>query len=105
MDSKERYEKDKASVISMIKYILITAIACVVIYFFAKLAIVLVPFLIGFILAKTSHAMAKPFVKLLSKKKKPIKPAKKRNTNSFWFKIFHPNGCSVFISFPSAILI
>ena len=46
MDSKERYERDKASVISMIKYILIIAIGCVVIYFFAKLAVVLIPFLI-----------------------------------------------------------
>ncbi|MBO7449684.1 MAG: AI-2E family transporter [Clostridiales bacterium] len=92
MSSKERYEKDKASVISMIKFILLTLIGCVVIYFFSKLVVILIPFLIGFILAKTSHAMAKPFVKLFSNKKKPIKPKKPKNTNSFWFKVTHPNG-------------
>lgn len=95
MDSKERYERDKASVISMIKYILIIAIGCVVIYFFAKLAIVLVPFLIGFILAKTSYAIAKPLTKLFTKSKKTIKKPKKvdsKKKQTFSYKLFHPNG-------------
>ncbi|MCR5804736.1 MAG: AI-2E family transporter [Clostridia bacterium] len=94
MDSKERYERDKASVISMIKYILIIAIACVVIYFFAKLAIVLVPFLIGFILAKTSYAIAKPISKLFGKNKH-IKTPKKTDPEkqkTIGYKLLHPNG-------------
>ena len=95
MTNRERYNKDKASVISMIKFILITLIGCVVIYFFSKLAIILIPFLIGFVLAKTSYAIAKPLTKLFSHSKKPPKPHKKvdpKKQNSYWYKFTHPNG-------------
>ncbi|MCR5618332.1 MAG: AI-2E family transporter [Clostridiales bacterium] len=90
MDNK-RYMRDKASVISMIKYILIISIACVVIYFFSKLAVILIPFVIGFILAKTSYTLAKPLTKFLGGKSSG-KVKKNKNTNSVWYKMFHPNG-------------
>lgn len=95
MTNRERYNKDKASVISMIKFILITLIACVVIYFFSKLAIILIPFLIGFVLAKTSYAIAKPLTKLFTPKNKPPKPHKKvdpKKQSSVWYKFTHPEG-------------
>ncbi len=94
MDSKERYERDKASVISMIKYILIIAIGCVVIYFFAKLAIVLIPFLIGFILAKTSYTIAKPISQALGRNKHIKKPKKVdlAKQKTLGYKLLHPNG-------------
>ena len=94
MDSKERYERDKASVISMIKYILIIAIGCVVIYFFAKLAVVLIPFLIGFILAKTSYTIAKPISKAFGKNKHIKKPKKvdPEKQKTLGYKLLHPNG-------------
>ncbi len=56
----ERYAKDKAAVVAMTKYILMSAIAVVVLIFSAKLVSVLVPFLIGFLLSKTSIALADP---------------------------------------------
>ena len=56
----ERYARDKAAVVAMTKYILMTAIAVVVLIFATKLVSVLVPFLIGFLLSKTSIALADP---------------------------------------------
>lgn len=56
----ERYTRDKAAVIAMIKYILMAAIAVVALLFATKLVSVLVPFLIGFLLSKTSIALADP---------------------------------------------
>ena len=78
MTKEERYNRDKASVISMIKYILITLIAIVVIYLFSKFAVMMIPFLIGFILAKCSFAISSPIIKIHDKKSRPLpKPVKK----------------------------
>ena len=73
----ERYAKDKAAVIAMIKYILMAAIAVVLLLFATKLVSVLVPFLIGFLLAKTSMALAEPVAKSY-KGTKPRSLVKKR---------------------------
>lgn len=73
----ERYAKDKAAVIAMIKYILMAAIAIVLLMFSAKLVSVLVPFLIGFLLSKTSIALAEPVAKAY-KGNKPRSLIKKR---------------------------
>lgn len=73
----ERYAKDKAAVIAMIKYILMAAIAVVLLLFATKLVSVLVPFLIGFLLAKTSMALAEPVAKAY-KGNKPRALIKKR---------------------------
>lgn len=73
----ERYAKDKAAVIAMIKYILMAAIAVVLLLFATKLVSVLVPFLIGFLLAKTSMALAEPVAKAY-KGNKPRSLIKKR---------------------------
>lgn len=73
----ERYAKDKAAVIAMIKYILMAAIAVVLLLFATKLVSVLVPFLIGFLLAKTSMALAEPVAKSY-KGTKPRSLIKKR---------------------------
>ena len=73
----ERYAKDKAAVIAMIKYILMAAIAVVLLLFATKLVSVLVPFLIGFLLDKTSMALAEPVAKSY-KGSKPRSLIKKR---------------------------
>ena len=78
MTNEERYNRDKASVISMIKYILITLIGIVVIYLFSKFAVMMIPFLIGFILAKCSFAISAPMIRHHEKKSRPLpKPVKK----------------------------
>ena len=78
MTEKERYNRDKASVMAMIKYILFVLIAIVLVFGATRLILILVPFLVGFILAKTSNMIAKPIVKLISGKsaKKGINPEK-----------------------------
>ena len=62
MNESERYTRDKAAVMSMIKFILIVLIFCAIAFCATKIVVVLVPFLIGFLLAKTSFAIAGLFV-------------------------------------------
>lgn len=102
MTEKERYNRDKASVMAMIKYILFVLIAIVLVFGATRLILILVPFLVGFILAKTSNMIAKPIVKLISGKsaKKSMNPEKaheltiKATSNakpSIFQQIFRPN--------------
>ena len=70
MTDKERYIRDRATVMSIIKYILIVAVTGVLLFFATRIISVLVPFLIGFLLAKTSHAIATPLSRI--NKKNPI---------------------------------
>ena len=67
MTDLERYNRDKATVISMIKFILMFAIIIGLLYVGVKLFVILIPFLIGFLLAKTSRAIAEKFCKKVSK--------------------------------------
>lgn len=102
MTEKERYNRDKASVMAMIKYILFVLIAIVLVFGATRLILILVPFLVGFILAKTSNMLAKPIVKLISGKnaKKGINPEKAHKLTikatsttkpSIFQQIFRPN--------------
>lgn len=68
MNDHERYIRDRATVMSIIKYILIAAVTALLLFFATRVVSVLVPFLIGFLLARTAHALAAPFVKLRSKR-------------------------------------
>lgn len=53
---------------SIIKYILITAVVLILLFFATRVVSVLVPFLIGFLLARTAHALAAPIVRFRSKR-------------------------------------
>ena len=77
MNESERYMRDKAAVMSMIKFILIVLIFCAICFCATKIVVVLVPFLIGFLLAKTSFAIAGLFVKKETKKAVAKKKRKK----------------------------
>lgn len=95
MSNMTRYEKDRASVMSMIKFILITSITFVLVYFSTKVVAVLIPFLIGFILAKTSFAIALPFSKFDKTDSKTIinkHLTLSQRKQGFWFKFTHPDG-------------
>jgi len=59
----EKYNRDKATVIAIIKYILIVLVVAVLMYFATKIVAIMVPFLIGFLLAKTAHAIGQPLGK------------------------------------------
>ncbi|HPJ81919.1 MAG TPA: hypothetical protein PL103_06845, partial [Saccharofermentans sp.] len=95
MSNMTRYEKDRASVMSMIKFILITSITFVLVYFSTKVVAVLIPFLIGFILAKTSFAIALPLSKFDKTDSKTIinkHLTLSQRKQGFWFKFTHPDG-------------
>lgn len=64
MEDKFRYERDRTTVITIIKYLLITAIAATVLFMFSKLVVIVLPFLIGFVLAKASRHLANVFFKI-----------------------------------------
>lgn len=78
----ERYERDRASVMSMLKFILATAIIIAFCYAGKIVAVILVPFLIGFLLSKTSVLIAKPISKLFDKDPSKIKPGKRKSTHT-----------------------
>ena len=78
----ERYERDRASVMSMLKFILIVAILIGAAYAGKIVVVILVPFLIGFLLSKTSVLMAKPISKLFDKDATKIKPGKRKSTHT-----------------------
>ncbi|HEY5466934.1 MAG TPA: hypothetical protein VIL27_07890, partial [Clostridia bacterium] len=54
----DRYAQDKAIVMSIVKYVLITLILAAAGYVSLKLFWILTPFIIGFILAKTSSSLS-----------------------------------------------
>jgi len=60
VNDHERYIKDRATVMSIIKYLLIAAVSALLIFFALRVVSVLIPFLIGFLLARTAHAIATP---------------------------------------------
>ena len=82
MNDIERYQKDRASVMSMIKFILMVAIIVALGYVGKIVAVILIPFLIGFLLAKTSDMMAKPVAKAFDKDPKKTKPGHRKSTHT-----------------------
>jgi predicted PurR-regulated permease PerM len=82
MNDIERYNKDRASVMSMIKFILIVAITVAICYCARVVVVILVPFLIGFMLAKTANLIAKPISRIFDKNPQNIKPGKKKSTRT-----------------------
>ena len=72
----------RASVMSMLKFILIVAILIGAAYVGKIVVVILVPFLIGFLLSKTSVLMAKPISKLFDKDATKIKPGKRKSTHT-----------------------
>jgi len=64
MDENLRYYKDRSTVMAIIKYVLFIAIAGVILYYSSKLIVIIVPFLIGFVLAKASRQIAKGIIRI-----------------------------------------
>ena len=82
LSDTERYERDRASVMSMLKFILMVAIIAGLAYAGKIVVVILVPFLIGFLLSKTSVLIAKPISKAFDKDATKIKPGKKKSTHT-----------------------
>ena len=82
MNDIERYQRDRASVMSMLKFILMVVIIAAGCYVGKIIAVILIPVLIGFVLAKTSDMMARPIAKHLDKDAKRIKNGHKKSTHT-----------------------
>jgi predicted PurR-regulated permease PerM len=67
---------------SMLKFILMVVIIAACCYVGKIIAVILIPFLIGFVLAKTSDMMARPIAKHLDKDAKRIKNGHKKSTHT-----------------------
>ena len=78
----ERYNRDRASVMSMLKFILMVVIFVAFLYVGKIIAVILVPFLIGFIMAKTSDLIAKPLSKHFDQDPKKIKAGRRKSTHT-----------------------
>ena len=78
----ERYNRDRASVMSMLKFILMVVIIVACLYVGKIIAVILVPFLIGFIMAKTSDLIAKPLSKHFDQDPKKIKAGRRKSTHT-----------------------
>lgn len=63
----DRYAQDKAIVMSIVKYVLITLILAAAGYVSLKLFWILTPFIIGFILAKTSSSLSQSILSFFHK--------------------------------------
>ena len=88
MNDIERYRRDRASVMSMLKFILIVAIVIAFCYAGKIVAVILVPFLIGFLLAKTSVILAKPFSKPFEKTQSKVRSGKKSASTKIALTIY-----------------
>ena len=67
---------------AMLKFILTVVIVAAFCYAGKIVAVILVPFLIGFLLSKTSMIIAKPLSKLFDKDASKIKPGRKKSTHT-----------------------
>jgi sporulation integral membrane protein YtvI len=63
MDDQQRFQKNKSTVISIIKYIFYIAIIAGVLFASSKVLVIIMPFLIGFILAKASREISNAILK------------------------------------------
>ena len=67
-EDKSRAEKDKELILSIIKYVLLISIVLLVIYIGAKILWILLPVIIGFILAYISNSVSAGIYRLFSRK-------------------------------------
>ncbi len=80
MDDHIRYTRDRATVMAVIKYLLFILIGAAVLFLSSKLIVIILPFLLGFVIAKASRHMAHAVMRLgkfFSKLANRNKPAEK----------------------------
>jgi len=65
---RSRSEKDKELILSIIKYLLVTAIVLAVLYFGARIVLILLPVVFGFVLAHISNSVSLLIYKLFRRK-------------------------------------
>ncbi len=63
MDESNRYSHDRATVMAIIKYILFVAITVGLAFLSSKLIVIILPFLLGFVIAKASRHLANVLIR------------------------------------------
>ncbi|MBN1892696.1 MAG: AI-2E family transporter [Clostridiales bacterium] len=80
MDERIRYNHDRATVMALVKYILFVMIAVVLGYLSSRLIVIILPFLLGFVIAKASRHLANllicfgQFFRRITKREKTYTP-------------------------------
>lgn len=80
MDDQQRFQKDKSTVIAIIKYLFYIAIIAAVLFASSKVLVIIMPFLIGFILAKASRQISNSIMKL--RLRRQVRQAQKKAESS-----------------------
>ena len=70
MDNREKYYKDRATVMATVKYLLFAAIIAALLFFASKIIVIFIPFLIGFVLAKASRTIADALLRIPERRHK-----------------------------------
>ena len=65
MTVPDKVQRDKATILAIIKYALIAAVAAGVIYYGFRLILILMPFVIGFVLARAASLLARKWLALI----------------------------------------
>lgn len=64
MPDPDRVQRDKATILAIIKYSLFAVIALVIIYFGSQLVMILLPFIIGFIMARVATSLSRGWLNI-----------------------------------------
>jgi sporulation integral membrane protein YtvI len=65
VSEQDRITRDKATILAIIKYLLLAAIVAALIYFGLRLFVILLPFVFGFVLAQVANRLASLIVNLI----------------------------------------
>jgi sporulation integral membrane protein YtvI len=72
MDEINRYSHDRATVMALVKYILFVAIAVALAFLSSKLVVIILPFLLGFVIAKASRHLANILIRFGQFVRRPL---------------------------------
>ena len=68
--NQEKYYKDRATVMSTVKYLLYAAIIAALLFFASRIIVIFIPFLVGFVLAKASRTIADAILRIPERRHK-----------------------------------
>jgi sporulation integral membrane protein YtvI len=93
MPDPDRIQRDKATILAIIKYILIAAVVAAVIYFGLRLFWILLPFVFGFVLAQVANLLASAIFNMLFKiRHRPARDAANAQASGRKKRGIYPHG-------------
>lgn len=82
MDDQIRYNRDRATVMAIIKYLLFIFIGAAVLFISSKLIVIVLPFLLGFVIAKASRHLSHALIRFGEFLSKLVRGGKSAKTES-----------------------